>query len=363
MRDSSEAGFATLDELEGTASRKVLDHVWAYVQGGAGEERTLRANRDAFLRWNLRPRALVDVSTLDTYTSLLGTEVSAPFFISPMAYQGQVHPEGERGVAQAARDAGILAVYSTLSSFSIEEIARASGSGPRWFQLYLQPDFEVGRRLVERAEKAGYSALMLTVDTPVLGVRDRQARGGFAIDTTVPIGNGSDVVPPSRDPVEQGRFYRLRSESATTWEVLEELQSVTRLPVVAKGVLTAEDGRLAARHGAKAVVVSNHGGRQLDGAPASLSALPEVVEAVGSDVEVYVDGGVRRGADILVALALGAKAVGIGRPILWALAAGGVAGVDRYLGLLRTELATAMALAGRRTVAEVDHSLIARADP
>jgi len=360
VTDEPRGDLPTLSDLEAVASKKVLDHVWAYVQGGAGEERTLRANRSAFHRWTLRPRALVDVSAVDLHTSILGAEVRAPIFISPMAYHAQVHPEGEPGVARAASEAGILATYSTLSSFSIEEIARASGSGARWFQLYLQPDFEVSRRLVERAERAGYSALMLTVDTPVLGVRDRQARGGFAIDSTVPIGNGSDVVPPSRSPLEQGRFYRLRSEAGSTWDVLEELQSITRLPWVVKGVLTPEDALEAARHGAKAIVVSNHGGRQLDGAPATLSVLPEVVEAVGSQVEVYLDGGVRRGSDILVALALGAKAVGIGRPVLWALAVGGGDEVNRYLGLLKTELATAMALVGRPTLAGVNSSLVSR---
>ena len=358
MDGSIEAAFPDLSTLEEVASKKVLDHVWAYVQGGAGEERTLRSNREAFSRWTLRPRVLTGHDSFDVTTSLLGTEVSAPVFVAPMAYHAQVHPEGELGVARASREGGILATFSTLSSFSIEEVAQASGPGPRWFQLYLQPDFEVSRRLVERAEKSGYSALMLTVDTPVLGVRDRQARGGFAIDATVPIGNGSEVVPPFRSPAAQGSVYRLRSEASVTWDVLEELQSITRLPLVVKGVVTAEDARMAVRHGAKAIVVSNHGGRQLDGAPSSLSALPEVVEAVGSHIEVYVDGGVRRGPDILVALALGARAVGIGRPILWALAVGGAAGVRRYFALLATELATAMALVGRRSLAEVDRSLL-----
>jgi 4-hydroxymandelate oxidase len=362
MERTTEAGFSTLSDLEEVASKRVLEHVWAYVQGGAGEERTLGANRSAFRQWTFRPRTLVDVSRIDTNISLLGTMVRAPLFVSPMAYQGQVHPVGEPAVARAARDAGILAVYSTLSSFSIEEITRNSGSVPPWFQLYLQPDFEVSRRLVERAEKAGCSALMLTVDTPVLGVRDRQAPGGFAIDSTVPIGNGSDVVPPSRSPMEQGKFYRLRSEAGSTWDILEELLSITRLPWVVKGILTGDDARTAVHHGAKAVLVSNHGGRQLDGAPATLHALPEVVDAVGSEVEVYLDGGVRRGLDILVALALGAKAVGVGRPILWALGAGGEEGVRRYLDLLKLELATSMALVGRTTIAEVDRSLVAKTD-
>jgi 4-hydroxymandelate oxidase len=360
MERTSGASFSTLGELEELASRKVLGHVWAYVQGGAAEERTLRANRDAFLRWTVRPRMLRDVSSVDTTTTLLGAEVSSPFFVAPMAYQAQVHPEGELGVARAGRDEGILTTYSTLSSFSLEEIAAASGAGPRWFQLYLQPDFEVSRRLVERAETAGYSAVIVTVDAPVLGVRDRQARGGFAIDSSVPIGNGADVVPPPRAPTLQGRTWRLRSEAESTWGVLDALRPVTHLPLVVKGILTAEDSRLAVQHGARAIVVSNHGGRQLDGTRAALDALPEVVEAVGSQVEVYLDGGVRRGADVLIALALGARGVGIGRPILWALAVDGAASVAQYLSLLKTELATALALSGRTSLKDLDRTLLAR---
>ncbi|HLM90437.1 MAG TPA: alpha-hydroxy acid oxidase [Thermoplasmata archaeon] len=354
--------FPTLSDLEEAASKRLTDRIWAYVQGGSGEERTLRANRDAFLEWALRPRMLTGVASADTSTSLLGAAVRAPLFVSPMAYHAQVHPEGELGVARAALKSGWVAAYSTLSSFSIERIAEASGGGPRWFQLYLQPDFEVSRRLVERAERAGYSALILTVDTPVLGVRDRQARGGFAIDASVPIGNGADVVPPPRPPVAEGSLYRLRAEAGSTWEVLDRLRSVTRLPWIAKGVLTAEDARLAVQHGAKAILVSNHGGRQLDGVPATLTVLPEIVEAVGSRVEVYLDGGVRRGTDVLIALALGAKAVGVGRPILWALATGGGEGVANYMERLTTEFATGLLLAGRRSLAGVDRSLVRRHD-
>lgn len=351
--------FQTLGELESLASTKVLEHVWAYVQGGAGDERTLRANENAFRRWCLRPRVLVDVSEIDLRLEILGTSVSAPFFVSPMAYQREVHPEGELGVARASAEANILAVYSTLSSASLEEISLAAPTGPRWFQLYLQPDFEVSRGLIERAEKSGYSALVLTVDTPVLGVRDRQARGGFAIDSSLPVGSGPDIVPPSRAPLPQGPVYRLRSDAAATWSVLEQIRSVTKLPLVVKGILTKEDARLAVSHGARGIVVSNHGGRQLDSSPASLDALPEVVKEVGNEIEVYMDGGVRRAPDILLALALGARAVGIGRPVLWALAVGGTAGVRQYFSLLVTELATSLALCGCRRIAEIDRSLCA----
>lgn len=361
MSETDSAGIRTLSELEELASRRMLDHVWAYVQGGAGDERTLAANLRAFRRWALRPRVLVDVSTIDLRTTILGQRVEAPVFVAPMAYHGQVHPEGEIGVARAAGEAGLLAAFSTLSSSSLEDIAVGSGNGPRWFQLYLQPDFEVSRSLVERAERARYSALILTADVPVLAVRDRQALGGFAIDESVPIGTGERVVPPTRNPLRQGEVYRLRSDAASTWDVVDQIQTITRLPVVVKGVLTKSDARRAVDHGAKAVIVSNHGGRQLDGAPASLDALPEVVAEVGSEVEVYLDGGVRRASDVLIGLSLGANAVGIGRPILWALAVAGAAGVRRYLSLLTLELASAMALSGRRTIDEIDRTLVGTA--
>lgn len=355
--------FRTLSELEAAASRRVTEHVWAYIQGGAGDERTMRANENAFRRWFLRPRVLVDVSSVDIRSRILGRSVNAPFFISPMAYQAEVHPEGELAVARSASERNVLAVYSTLSSAPFEEISKASGSAPYWFQLYLQPDFEVTRKLIERAERCGASAIVLTVDVPVLSVRDRQTMGGFAIDSTVPIGAGSDVVPPAREPVLQGPVYRLRTDAAATWSTLGEIQSVTRLPVVVKGVLTPEDARLAVEHGAAGIVVSNHGGRQLDGAPASLDVLPAVVAEVSDRIEVYLDGGVRRAADVLIAMGLGAKAVGIGRPVLWALAADGSEGVGRYLSLLSTELATSIALCGRRSIAEIDRTLCSPTTP
>jgi len=361
LADYDPTGIRALSQLEELASRRTLRHVWEYIQGGSGDERTLAANRDAFRRWVLRPRVLVDVSQVDLRTKVLGRTVDAPFFVVPMAYHGQVHPDGEVGVARAASEAGVLATFSTLSSFSLEEIAHASQGSPRWFQLYLQPDFDVSRTLVERAERAGYTAVVLTTDVPVLAVRDRQALGGFAIDETVPIGNGDRVVSPNRAPVRQGEYYRLRSDAASTWEVLDRIRAVTRLPVVVKGILTKEDARRAADHGAKGIVVSNHGGRQLDGTSASLDALPEVVEEVGSEVEVYLDGGVRRSSDILIAMALGAKAVGIGRPVLWSLGVDGAAGVGRYLSLLTLELATSMALCGCRSVDEIDRTLVGAA--
>jgi len=357
-------GFRSLDELEEIAAGRLPAPIWAYVQGGAGEERTLRANRSAFARATVRPRVLRGVGEIDLRVRLLDSPCAAPLFVCPTAYQAKIHPDAESGVARAAATEGVVTVVSTLSSHSIETIAAAAGAGSRWFQLYPQPDRAVERRLLDRAEAAGYSALVVTVDTPVLGVRDRQARGGFAIDGSVPIGNGSDVVPPSRGPILDGVTYRLRPDAGATWELVDRLREQTRLPIVVKGILTPEDARECVDHGAKAIIVSNHGGRQLDGAPATLDVLPDLVAAVGGHAEVYLDGGVRRGTDVIVALARGAKAVGIGRPILWALAAGGEPGVRQYLAMLKLEVVVAMALLGRRSVAELDRTVVGdRSEP
>jgi 4-hydroxymandelate oxidase len=352
--------FPTLSELEAVAATKVPPRVWGYIAGGAGDGRTVRSNERAFRQWVIRPRVLVDVSNVDLRTRLLGQPVSAPIFVSPMAYHREVHPDGEPGVARACADESLLATYSTLSSAPMEEIARAGASAPKWFQLYLQPDFEANLRLIERAERAEFQALVITVDVPVLAVRDRQEQGGFAIDATVPIGNGPDLLPPPRAPIRSGQTFRIGEAPSPTWKTIDELRSITRLPVVLKGILSREDARLALSHGASGIVVSNHGGRQLDGAPSTLEVLPEIAREVGSSIEVYLDGGVRRAPDVLLALALGARAVGIGRPILWALAVDGERGVRRYLELLSLETASALALAGRRSVGEIDPSLCAR---
>lgn len=354
-RGPGQGSFSTLGDLEVAAQQALDAAVWGYVQGGAGAERTTRKNVEAFERWSLRPDILGGVTSVDLRTSLLGQEVSAPFYIAPTAYQREVHPGGERATARAASALGILGVYSTLSSDSLEAIAAASGTGPRWFQLYLQPELAASLRLVRRAERAGYSAIVLTADTPVLGSRDRQGRSGFAVGQTVPIGNGPDVLTPPRGPVWDGKPYSLGRAADVTWATLRAIRRATRLPVVVKGVLRPESAVIAVEEGAQGVMVSNHGGRQLDLAPAALDALPGVVAAVRGKAEVYMDGGVRRGPDIVVALALGARAVGLGRPILWALAAEGRVGVQRYLRLLGTELGNSLLLLGRRSVTEIDH--------
>ncbi len=358
MTDKPLGGFFTLSDLEAAASKKVAGPAWAYVQGGAGEEQTMKANREAFNRRTLRPRVLVDVETLDLSTTILHEKVSAPFYISPTAYQGLLHPDGELATARAASAANVLAVFSTISSRSLEEIAQAAPAGPRWFQLYLQPEFSTTQSLIDRAENAGYTALVLTVDAPVFGNRDGTVQAGFNA-SSIPLGNGTQVFPPTH-PTLQGQHYHTRGEASSTWGILDRLRKMTRLPLLVKGILTGEDARKAVDHGVDGVIVSNHGGRQLDQAQASLDALPEVLGEVGSEVDVYLDSGVRRGSDVLIALALGAKAVGLGRLVLWSLAAGGVEGVARMLTLLKEDLATIMALTGRRTITEVDSTLLGK---
>lgn len=360
MTEDRSAGFQTLGDLEEAAARKADKTAWAYVQGGAGEEWTLKSNREAFHRRTLRPRVLVNVEKIDIGTTILGHEVSAPFYISPTASHGVLHPQAERCAAKAANRALIPSAFSTLSTISLEQIAEADPDGFKWFQLYLQPSFDVTESLILRAEKAGYNAIVLTVDMPVSGVRDREVQSGYGTISPVPLGNGPKIVRPQRAPAIRGRYASIRGEAASTWETLDQIRKITSLPVVLKGVLTAEDAERAVEHGAKGIVVSNHGGRQLEGAPASLDALPEIVDAVGSKIEIFFDGGIRRGADVLMALAEGARAIGLGRLVLWAIAAGGESGVAQLISLLKADLATEMALTGRRSISEIDRSLLGR---
>src|SRR2546429_2360128 len=275
MTDDSQAGFSTLSDLEETASRKTDKSAWAYIQGGAGEEGTMKANREAFHRRTLRPRVLVDVENLEFGAPLLGTKVSAPFYVSPTASHGLVHPDAEAATARAAGKANILATFSTLSSISLEDIAKAVTTSPRWFQLYLQPEFSATKSLVERAEKADYKAIILTVDMPVAGTRDKENQAGSPLASSIILGNGREVVRPLRNPIVDGDHAHIRKEASNTWDVVDRIREITRLPLVLKGILTREDARRAADHGAKGVVVSNHGGRQFDRASALLDGLPE----------------------------------------------------------------------------------------
>ena len=334
-----------ISEYEALAQACMELAAWEFYAGGSDDEVTLRATRTAFERIRLRPRVLVDVSLCDLQTTVLGTPVSMPILIAPTGYHGLAHPEAECATARAAGEAGTLMIASTVSNCSMEEIA-AVASGPLWFQLYTYGGYQVSEGLVRRAETAGYRAIVLTVDLPRVGRREKDIRNNFALPSHLHEGNFAEKTVLSE------------KRSFLTWHVLPWLRSITTLPLLLKGILTAEDAALAVEHGVEGIIVSNHGGRQLDTAIPSIEALPEVVEAVAGRCEVYVDGGIRRGTDVLKALALGARAVLIGRPILWGLAANGAAGARHVLELLRAELELAMVLSGRPTIASIDRSLV-----
>ncbi len=325
-----------------------------YVAGGALDEITMRANEAAFSRRRFRPRVLVDVSGIDVSTTLLGQPVSMPVGIAPTAQHGFGCPDAEAATARAASAEGALYCASTMSTLRLEDIADASGAGLRWFQLYIAQDRAFTEALVRRAASAGYTALVLTVDTPVGSRRERDLRAPEPARQTY--GNLDGVAVEGLDI---GNFITTLFEPSVTWRDLDWLRSLCDLPIVLKGIVTAEDARLAVEHRAAAVWVSNHGGRQLDRAVATLDALEEVVDAVGGRAEVYVDGGVRRGGDVAMALALGARAAFIGRPIIYALAYDGEAGVRLALELIREELVNAMALLGTPTLATLTREHIA----
>jgi isopentenyl diphosphate isomerase/L-lactate dehydrogenase-like FMN-dependent dehydrogenase len=321
-----------------TAAAELLDPAaHGYFAGGAGDEVTLRDNVEAFRRWQLRPRVLAGLGEPSTVTTVLGHDLSLPVLVAPVAYQRVVHPEGEVGMARAAAAAGTVMCLSTLSTSTPEEIA--STGAARWYQLYVFRDRGVTRELVDRARDAGFTALLVTVDAPVLGRRERDLRSGFVLppNLAVPsLGHGGIT------PVQALELVT----PSLSWRDVEDFASDAGLPVVVKGVLTAEDAALACEHGAAGLVVSNHGGRQLDGVSATIDALPEVADAVAGRIEVLLDGGVRRGADVVKALALGARAVLAGRAPLWGLAVDGEAGARRVLELLRAEILLALQLAG-----------------
>jgi isopentenyl diphosphate isomerase/L-lactate dehydrogenase-like FMN-dependent dehydrogenase len=326
------------------AAAKVDPAVWCYFEGGAEDEVTLRENVAAFGRWQLRPRMLVDVSEVGLATTLLGTAVSIPLGIAPFALQRLLDPEAELATTRAASAAGALVTVPTLTSYRHAEL-QAAAEGPRWLQLYVQLDRALTLDHLAEAKEAGYGAVVLTVDLPLVGRRERDLRLGFVIPQEIPLhyGNLVDVDP------------------TLTWSDLEWIRAATELPLVLKGIVTAEDTVLATEHGVDAIWVSNHGGRQLEGVAAPIDALPEVVEAAGGECEVYVDGGFRRGTDVVKALALGARAAFVGRPIAAGLAVGGEAGVARVLELLRAETELALGLLGCTAPEQVTRAHIQRA--
>mgnify|MGYP000020479551 CR=1 FL=1 len=344
-------------EFEPLARVNVEATAWDYISGGAEDEITLRENRAAFERTFLRPRYLVDISERDLSTTVLGTKIPFPLMLCPAGYQKLAHPEGECETARGASAVGIPMHLSTVATRTLEDVARVA-TCPLWYQLYMMNDKGINEWLVRRAERSGYRAIVFTVDAMVTGNRERDKRNelSFAALHVENLITRTDDAPDKI--ISATHYHELPWQENLSWRDVEWLRQRTSLPVVVKGLLTAEDALLAAEHGAAGIVVSNHGGRQLDGAPATLDVLPEIADAVGSKMEIYLDGGVRRGADILKAVALGARAVCIGRPYLWGLAADGARGVQRVIEILRAEFDMAMALTGRRNVAELDRSVI-----
>jgi 4-hydroxymandelate oxidase len=351
-------------DFEELARESLTPMAYDYIAGGACGETTVRANREAFKRWRFLPRVLVDVSRLSTRVELLGHPVSFPVLVAPTAFHQLAHPDGEAATARAAAACGTLMVVSTIANLSVTQVASGAPGAALWFQLYIHRDRGLTRELIERAEAAGCLALCLTVDTPFFGRRDRDMRNAFCLPEGLVMGNLRDARLDEAEAGLSGLLaYSRQLDPSLDWSAVDWLRSATRLPVVIKGILDPGDAAEAVRRGAAALVVSNHGGRQLDGALATLDALPPVVDALQGAVPVLMDGGVRRGTDVLKALALGARAVLVGRPVLWGLAAGGQAGVERVLALLRAELEHAMALAGRPDVSRLDRGLLVPAPP
>jgi 4-hydroxymandelate oxidase len=353
-----------LSEYENAARSLLPRPVYDYFAGGAEDELTLRWNRASFGRFMLRPRVLVDVSRIDASVTVLGERFATPVLLAPTAFQRLAHAEGELATARAARTAGTVLVASTLSTFSVEEIAAEGGA--LWLQLYVFRDRAITRALVERAEAAGCRAICLTLTVPVQGNRERDARNAFTLPAGVEIANFPGLRQagfPDATGSRLNAFIGQEFDPSLTWDSVAWLRSITKLPIVLKGILTPEDGAMAVEHGAGAVIVSNHGGRQLDGGEPTLLALPRVASAVDGRIPVLMDGGVRRGADVVKAICLGATAVLIARPYLWGLAVGGQGGVEDVLRILRAEIERTMALLGRPTLGELDESALVPTPP
>ena len=374
--------IVNLEDLREEARRRLPRSVFDFIDGGAETEYTVRRNQEAFERVTFRPRVLVDVSQIDTSTTVMGQRIDLPVILAPTGVCGMATARGEIPAAKAAVAAGTVFTLSTMSGVSIEDVAQEA-PGPHWFQLYIWKDRGLTKSLLERASAAGYRAMMLTVDTPVLGQRERDMRNGVTIPFKVTLGNAIDSVAHAGWLMKMARerkidlanfegalegdggrimslgaFVYSQFDSSVSWKDLEWLRSLWKGPLALKGVMSGEDAKRAAEAGIDAVIVSNHGGRQLDGLPATIEVLPEVVEAVAGRAEVLLDGGVRRGTDVLKAIALGARACMIGRPYLYGLAAAGEQGVAQALSILRAEISRALALLGRPTIASLDRSAV-----
>ncbi|KAJ8387847.1 hypothetical protein AAFF_G00149960 [Aldrovandia affinis] len=357
-----------VSDYEREAKRTLPKAVFDYYFSGADEQETLADNVSAFSRWRLYPRVLRDVSRVDLSVSVLGQQLSMPVCVAATAMQRMAHPDGETATMRACSSAGTGMMLSSWATSTIEEVAEAAPAGVRWLQLYIYKDRDLTLSLVRRAEQAGYTGIFVTVDTPYLGKRRNDVRNRFKLPGHLRMANfdSPDLAFSSKDGYGEDSglavYVAQAIDPTLQWEDIAWLKRITSLPVVLKGILTAEDAKLALKCGVDGILVSNHGARQLDSVPATIDALPEVVEAVGGRVEVFLDGGVRRGTDVLKALALGARAVFLGRPILWGLTCGGDRGVSDVLQMLREEVHLALALAGCRSLKEVDKSIVRKSE-
>lgn len=372
-----------IEDLRQKARRRLPRAVFDFVDGGAEDEVTLALNRSAFQRYTFNPRVLVDVSKRDQSTTVLGQRLETPVITAPTGLAGICWPQGEILAARAAASLGTIFTLSTHASCSIEEVALGA-PGPLWFQLYVWQDRDLTRSFIERAKAAGYRALVLTVDVPLIGIRERDVRNGFTIPPRITIRNALDTLRRvgwvwrflraprltlanlvgtpgamgSRDVWTLGAMAHQQFDPTVNWKDVAWFRSLWAGPLLLKGILSVADARAAVDHGVDGLVVSNHGGRQLDGVPASVEVLPEIVDAVGGRAEVLLDSGVRRGADVVKALALGARAVMVGRPYLYGLAAAGQEGVERALEILKAEIDRTLGLIGVPRVADLDRTVL-----
>lgn len=373
--------IVNIDDLREAARRRLPRALFDYIDGGAEDERTLRANQADFRRYTFRPRVLVDVSTRDQSTTVLGQRIASPLILAPTGFTGVFWPQGEVAAARAAGRGGVVFTASTMSICSLEEIARAA-TGPLWYQLYVWRSRDVVQSLIERAQAAGYRALVVTADTPVLGQRERDVRNGLVIPPRITVrnvldsarrlswlwaflrhprptfGNFVGTAGVEHDAVSLATFTSRQFSPAVGWADIDWFRSIWRGPLAIKGVACAEDARLAVEHGVEAVIVSNHGGRQLDDAPSPVEVLPEVVDAVAGRAEVILDGGIRRGSDVVKALALGARACMVGKAFNYGVAADGERGAALAIEILQREIDRCLALLGRPTLADLDRSAV-----
>ncbi|XP_055700657.1 uncharacterized protein LOC129800361 [Phlebotomus papatasi] len=349
--------FVSVDDFKEKACSLLPNGILDYYQSGAGDEFTLRLNESAFDKIRIRPRYLNDVSKRTTQTRVMGLDLDMPVAIAPTAMQKMAHPEGEVANARAAASAGVLFILSTITTSSIEEIAEATPESDKWFQLYIFRDREITKSLIRRAEKCGFKAIVLTVDNSVFGIRRKDIRNNFSMPSNLKlanfVGDRATGIGNTNDGPGVMEYVKKEYDDSITWEDLKWLVKFTNLPIIVKGILTAEDAVIAVRCGCKGIIVSNHGARQLDGIPATIEALPEIVAAVGHKVTVMMDSGIRQGTDVFKALALGAKLVFIGRPAIWGLTVAGQQGVEDVLRIIKNEFETCMGLAGCSAVSDI----------